>query len=55
MSEFSIFMSRDGPFNSLLFPGGGFLYTMIVMGEGFCPLRVMPQGFILRGDGFGQN
>ena len=42
-------------------PRGGVLYTVIVTGEGFCPLRVMSRGMegfapfesCPGGDGFG--
>ena len=30
-----------------LVPRGGVLYTMIVLGDGFCPLRVVSRGIIL--------
>ena len=40
-----------GPLNSLFCPEGGFLYTMIVPGEGFCPLRVVLWGFVWGGGG----
>ena len=34
-----------GPFNSLFCPGGGFLYTMIVLGERvFAPFESCPGG-----------
>ena len=38
-----------GPLNSLLCPGGGFLYTMIVQGGGFLPpsSRVAGGGKVL--------
>ena len=32
-------------------PVGGFLYTMIVSGEGFCSLQVVSRGFV-RGSGW---
>ena len=32
-------------------PREGFLYTMIVPGEGFCSLKVVSQGFVLVGGG----
>ena len=36
-----------GPLTSLFCPGGGFLYTMIVLGGGFCPLGVVSGGMVL--------
>ena len=37
-----------GPLNSLFCPGGGFLYTMIVPGEGFLPPSSrVPGGVVL--------
>ena len=32
-------------------PRGAFLYTMIVLGEGFCSLQVVYQGFVPGGGG----
>ena len=31
---------------------GGVLYTMTVLGEGFCPLRVVSLGFVPGGEGW---
>ena len=47
---FYLYVPGVVPLNPLFCPGGGFLYTMIVQWEGFCPLRVVFQG-----DGFGGN
>ena len=44
--KFSNFMSPEWWLLTACFvPRGGFLYTIIVPGEGFCPLRVMSRGF----------
>ena len=38
-----------GAFDSLFCPKGRVLYTMIVPGGGFCPLRVVSREFVLGG------
>ena len=45
----SNFMSRGGAFDFLFFPRGGVLYTVIVLGGGIFPLRVVSLGFVPRG------
>ena len=43
--KFSNFMSRGvGLLTPFSVPRGGFLYTMIVPGEGFCSLQVVSRG-----------
>ena len=43
--KFFNFMSRGvGLLTPCFVPTGGFLYTMIVPGEGFCPLQVVWGG-----------
>ena len=42
--KFSNFMSGGGLLTPCSVPRGGFLYTMIVPGEGFCSLQVVSPG-----------
>ena len=50
---FTLYVSGMGLLTPCFVPRGGFLYTMIVTGEGFCSPSSRVPGVCPRGDGFG--